>query len=136
MVKARTKTATKTDTIALLKKKVQVQFNAYIRNRDKDLPCISCGELKDIKQAGHFMAVKDGDGLRFDERNVNGECAGCNCYSESHLIFYYENLKKKLGNEFTVLMGDIYEERKNHKKWSRTELEVLLLKYKNLNKSL
>jgi hypothetical protein len=123
-------------TVDSLKKKVQVQFNSFIRNRDKDLPCISCGEMKDIKQAGHFMAVKGGDGLRFDERNVNGECSGCNAFSQSHLIFYYENLKKKLGDDFPGLMEDIYNERKNHKKWAKEELEGLLAKYKKLHKSL
>ena len=136
MKKSTTKRQTKPVTIDSLKRKVQVHFNSFIRKRDKDLPCISCGEMKEIKQAGHFMAVKGGDGLRFDERNVNGECAACNAFSQSHLIFYYENLKKKLGEGFDALMTDIYEERKNHKKWSREELEGLLTKYKKLNKSL
>lgn len=33
--------------LPLLKERVQKEFNKWIRNRDKDLPCISCGKWSD-----------------------------------------------------------------------------------------
>lgn len=80
-----------TKSLPKLKAKLQEIFNEYIRLRDKDRPCISCGEIKTL-QAGHYWAVGGYDGLRFDEDNVHGECAGCNGFDDMHLIGYRDNL--------------------------------------------
>jgi hypothetical protein len=84
----------KEKTLPKLKAEAQDIFNAYIRRRDAELPCISCGQYKHL-QAGHYHAVKGYDSLRYDEDNVHGECAGCNCFDESHLIGYGRNLVKR-----------------------------------------
>lgn len=117
--------------IAELKKEAQITFNLWIRQRDKGLPCISCGKVKEL-QAGHFFAVKGFDGLRFDEDNVNGECVHCNCFDESHLIGYSENLEKKLGKTaFENLKKRAKEYKRNIGfKWNREELENIKKQYK------
>lgn len=121
-------------TLTSLTKKCQVEFNAFIRRRDKGLPCISCSEMKENIQAGHFFAVRGFAGLRFDERNVSGECASCNGFNHSHLIFYYDNLKIKLGDEvFEQLKADAKIEKANPHKFTRRELEHILQHYKKLN---
>lgn len=113
-----------------LKAKAQEVFNAYIRERDKDLPCISCGQYKTL-QAGHYYPVKGYDGLRYDLDNVHGECAGCNCFDEGHLISYGENLKHKIGEQrMAELKQRAAEYKKNGKKWSRSELMDIIKKYK------
>lgn len=113
-----------------LKAELQIIFNSYIRERDKCQPCISCGQFK-LLQAGHFFPVKGYDSLRFDEDNVHGECAGCNCFDEAHLINYNENLIVRIGND---RVRALKEKAKNYKmsgyKWTRSELESMIEIYK------
>ena len=85
--------------LSILKDKAQRIFNEYIRLRDQHLSCISCGSTTKLKQAGHYFGVKGNQMLRYDEDNVNGECQGCNAFNESHLIFYGDNLKLKIGEQ-------------------------------------
>ncbi len=88
----------KAQSLPKLKAKLQIVFNEFIRLRDKDQPCISCGKYKPL-QAGHYWSVRMSDGLRYDEDNVFGECALCNGFDPCHLIYYTENLKNRIGQE-------------------------------------
>jgi hypothetical protein len=119
----------KKPSIPKLLKKAQLVFNAYIRRRDQSLPCISCGQMKTL-QAGHYYAISTHGGLRFDEDNVHGECAGCNCFNESHLIGYGENLERRIGREryFNLRQRAADYKRLGHK-WSRAELLKIIEKY-------
>ena len=121
---------TKKLTLAKLKQKLQKVFNAYIRQRDKGKACISCGKVKTL-QAGHYYSVGGYDGLRFNEDNIHGECAGCNCFDQSHLILYGKNLEKKIG---VNRMIDLHEAARNYKrngnKFLRYEIEELIEHYK------
>ena len=120
----------KKKTTGQLIKQLQPIFNEFIRLRDNGKPCISCGEYKKL-QAGHYFAVSGYSGLRFDEDNVHGECAGCNCFSESHLILYGDNLKQKIGEvDYNDLKLRAEEYKRNGVKWNRAELEELILLYK------
>jgi hypothetical protein len=58
-------------TIQDLIKRVQKAFNAYIRERDRGKPCISCsGKLGAKYDAGHYYNANNHWSVRFDERNV------------------------------------------------------------------
>lgn len=82
-----------------LKLKAQVVFNKWIRERDKNQPCINCGNYRTL-QAGHYFAAGKHSNLRFNEDNVHGECLQCNYYnSQSHAMGYRVNLEKKIGKE-------------------------------------
>lgn len=120
----------KKKTLSKLKQDLQKVFNKYIRERDKELPCVSCGQYKTL-QAGHYFAVSGYDGLRFDEDNVHGECARCNCWDESHLILYGENLKARIGEERYLALCDRAKAYKmdNSFRWDRAELEELRILY-------
>ncbi|NBM54911.1 NinG family protein [Proteus sp. G2669] len=65
-------------------KQAQTAFNQYIRLRDHDEPCISCGEINppDLHggqwDCGHFLSVGSHPELRFDERNAYKQCKSCN----------------------------------------------------------
>lgn len=114
-----------------LKAECQMVFNAFIRNRDEDKPCISCGLPKQYKQAGHYYPTQGYDGLRFDEFNCHGECVGCNCFDSGHLIAYGENLLNRIGKaEFDSLKKRAFNYKRNGHKWSRSEIEDLIKKYK------
>lgn len=76
---------------------LQVTFNAFIRERDKGLPCISCGTLKGQFHAGHYRSVGAFPELRFNEDNVHIQCATCNNYLSGNLIEYRKGLIKKIG---------------------------------------
>lgn len=65
---------------------VQRVFNQYIRERDRDQPCICCGQFYDAKDtltggqwdAGHYLSRGSAAHLRFDERNVHKQLKGHN----------------------------------------------------------
>ena len=77
-------------------KELQVIFNRFIRLRDKDEPCISCGkDSGKAEQAGHYRSVGSCPELRFCEDNVHGQCIKCNMYLSGNLINYRLGLIKR-----------------------------------------
>jgi hypothetical protein len=54
------------------------------------------------------------DGLRFDEFNGNGECSFDNCFNESHLISYGDNLAWRIGIPEYVALKRRAAEYKKH----------------------
>lgn len=127
----------KTKSLPKLKKELQEIFNSYIRIRDKDKVCISCGQPKSYKQAGHFYPVKTYDGLRFNEDNCHGECSYCNGFDDMHLLTYRENLKIRIGlTRYCELEMKAKDYKINGYKWSRSEILELIEYYKNKIKEL
>ena len=115
----------KSDSIPKLTKKAQDTFNAWIRRRDENNGCISCGS--EIHHAGHYLSAGHHGHLRFNEMNVNGQCLRCNNFLHGNLINYRQGLVKKYG-ENKVLM--LESQAHNTKKWSRFELEAIIDTYK------
>ena len=110
-----------------LLKKAESVFNKWIRERDKDKGCISCGGSVD--HAGHYFPVGGHSGLRFNEINVNGQCVGCNTYKHGNLIYYRDGLVRRYGLfETEVWEQECMSNKVN--KWSRTELNEIIEKYK------
>jgi len=77
-------------------------FSKFIRARDADnngvIRCISCGQPVHWKKAdaGHFIK-RQHMSLRFNEKNVNGQCRGCNWLKQGNDINYAIGLEKKYG---------------------------------------
>lgn len=114
----------------------QKVFNTYIRIRDKDKPCISCGTIKqDIQwHGGHYFSVSAQSNLRFDEDNVHKQCGNyCNKNMHGNLILYSEQLPLRIGVErFEALKA-----RRGQKvHYSIPEIKELIVKYKNKTKEL
>ena len=109
-----------------LLKKTQDVFNKWIRTRDEGKNCISCNNPGN--QAGHYFPVKGYSIVRFDEVNVNLQCAGCNLYQYGNPQQYRMGLVRKYGEDEVKKL----EERAQKKvfKWSRFQLEELIKKYK------
>ena len=77
---------------------LQKVFNTYIRKRDQDKGCISCGRAFRGKfDAGHHFSVGAHPELRFDEDNVHGQCVWCNRDRHGNLIEYAERLPERIG---------------------------------------
>ena len=111
----------------------QQVFNKYIRERDKNELCISCQKTPLKKNAGHFYNANNHYSVRFDERNVHLQCEHCNTYLSGNLIFYRENLIKKIGiKEFEDLSLIANETRK----FTIQEIKELIDEYKNKLKNI
>lgn len=123
---------TKKESVQSIINKAQKFFNAWIRQRDsKDgyFTCISCSKTFPVSNmdAGHYVPVSRSSYLRFHEDNAWGECKGCNCFNEFHLIPYRKNLIDKIGLERVEWLE---ENRHQTKKWTRSELLEIIEKYK------
>ena len=76
----------------------QKVFNKFIRLRDKDEPCISCGRYHQGKyDAGHYRSVGACPELRFCELNVHKQCVPCNQHKSGNVIEYRINLVSRIG---------------------------------------
>lgn len=95
-----------------LKPEAQDSFNAYIRYRDRHLPCVSCGETNPPMtsggqwDAGHFLSRGSHPELAFDEDNCWRQCKSCNggsAYTKANervvSARYEEELLRRIGPE-------------------------------------
>lgn len=103
----------------------QTYFNKWIRLRDQDKGCISCGGK--IQEAGHYLSRGHHGALRFNEMNVNGQCTRCNCFLHGNLINYRHGLVARYGEDKVLLLESC---KNNVKKWTRGEVEIMIKFYK------
>lgn len=108
-------------------KLAQQVFNKFIRLRDARNVCISCQKKPLKENAGHFYNANNHWSVRFDERNVHLQCEHCNTYLSGNLIYYRENLLKKIGiEEFDLLSVEATKTRK----FTIDELKEIIATYK------
>jgi hypothetical protein len=108
-------------------KLAQQVFNKYIRLRDKSSLCISCQKKPLKENAGHFYNANNHWSVRFNERNVHLQCEHCNTFLSGNLIYYRENLLKKIGiEEFENLSAEATKTRK----YTIEELKEIIATYK------
>ena len=107
------------------KKELETVFNAYIRERDKHEPCISCGSTGNFRRtAGHYFPTTHGS-VRFNEDNVHVQCwFNCNKNKAGNLSEYLPRLIQKIGQKSFDKMQRI----KNQVTWKPSIPEVILLK--------
>jgi len=81
-------------------KEAQVAFNAWIRLRDADKPCISCGrDHQGQYHAGHYRTTAAAPQIRFNTYNVNKQCSVCNNHKSGNIVEYRINLINRIGEE-------------------------------------
>tara|TARA_R100001480_G_scaffold146109_2_gene144553 strand:- start:15945 stop:16607 length:663 start_codon:yes stop_codon:yes gene_type:complete len=93
-------------------KKAQKAFNAYVRERDRNEPCIDCGEWGPDESwkaggsfdAGHYLSRGAFPELRFDPMNCHKQLKSCNAGSGKYArksrtvaAAYRERLIEKIG---------------------------------------
>lgn len=79
-------------------KRAQAAFNAWVRERDKDQPCISCGRHHQGQyHAGHFRPAGSNPEIRFEPDNCHKQCAPCNSHLSGNLTAYRPALIAKIG---------------------------------------
>ena len=73
-------------------------FQKWIRERDKDLPCVSCGNpFAEDYHAGHFKKAEVYSQLIFNEDNVHKQCVKCNVFLGGNEANYRVELVKRIG---------------------------------------
>lgn len=83
-----------------LMREAQQAVNEFVRERDHNQRCISCGADNAVKMnAGHYRSVGSAPELRFDTRNIYKQCEKCNSYLSGNLIEYRRRLLLKIGAE-------------------------------------
>lgn len=114
---------------------LQKIFNLFIRKRDEELPCISCGcDLTNKPtNASHFWSVGSSPGLRFNEDNVHRSCINCNMYRSGNIAEYAINLPIKIGHEAFFKLA---QDRNKELKLTVPEIKELIKKYRNKIKNL
>ena len=93
--------------LSYFRNQAQQAFNEFIRYRDRQLPCISCGRHHDGQyHAGHYRTTGANPELRFNEDNCHKQCAPCNNHLSGNLAAYRPALIARIGQaRFDALMG-------------------------------
>jgi len=103
-------------------KETQVVFNKYIRLRDQNDGCISCGSTSASSyHAGHYRSIGSAGHLRFNEHNCHRQCAACNTHLSGNLIRYRLGLIRKIG----IQLVETLESDNATVKWSIDEIKIL-----------
>lgn len=110
-----------------LLKEAQAEFNGYIRERDADEPCISCGRHHQGQwHAGHYLSTGARPELRFNELNVHKQCQPCNTHLHGNLILYRVALIQKIGLDKVEWLEGPHEAAK----YSRDDLLKITAEYR------
>ncbi|NHB92950.1 hypothetical protein C5469_12675 [Photorhabdus cinerea] len=100
----------------------QRSVNAYIRYRDKDKPCISCGTTESSQwDAGHYRTTSAAPQLRFDIRQIHKQCIVCNRHHSGNLVPYRIELIDRIGIE---AVEDIESNHDRHR-WTIEECKAI-----------
>ncbi len=88
---------------AEFKKEAQAVFNRFIRLRDSEQPCISCGIVGEAGglggywDAGHYRSRGANPELAFNEDNCHKQCKRCNRQLSGNVVNYRINLVNRIG---------------------------------------
>lgn len=108
-------------------KDTQVAFNAWVRERDALLSCVSCGRHHEGQwHAGHYRTVAAHPAIRFEPLNVWKQCAPCNTHKSGDLLNYRIELIRRIGEEKVAWLEGPHEP----KKYTIDELKTLTAHYR------
>jgi len=121
--------------ISKLKKELDKWFSLYIRLRDATdeglVECFTCGKVAHYKkgmQNGHFQSRKYLT-TRWDNKNCQVQCAGCNVFKYGEQYKFSLNLDVKYGKgtseSLEILSKQLW-------KISRVEYEDFIFYYKSI----
>lgn len=108
-------------------REAQQAFNSFIRERDKELPCVSCGRHHQGQyHAGHYRTVGGNPELRFSELNVWKQCAPCNDHLHGNIVNYRIELERRIGRDKLEFLEGPHEP----KKYTIDDLKAIKAEYK------
>ena len=108
-------------------KDTQQAFNEWVRLRDADLPCVSCGRHHDGQyHAGHYRTVAANPAIRFEPLNVHKQCAPCNNHKSGDIVNYRIELVKRIGAEAVEWLEGPHEP----KRYTIEQLKAMTAEYR------
>lgn len=108
-------------------KDTQQAFNEWVRLRDSDLPCVSCGRHHDGQyHAGHYRTVAANPAIRFEPLNAHKQCAPCNNHKSGDIVNYRIELVKRIGAEAVEWLEGPHEA----KKYTIEQLKAMTAEYR------
>jgi hypothetical protein len=114
-------------------KDTQTAFNAWVRERDAEMPCVSCGRHHQGKyDAGHYRTVGSNPALRFEPLNCHRQCSPCNTRLSGNLVNYRVELVRRIG----VDQVDWLEGPHEPKKYTVDDLKAMTADYRAKTKEL
>jgi len=128
-IKERKEGYDKLKTLSQYEAEAKKSFQLWVRMRDKDLPCISCGiKETELFDGGHFFKAEIFSGLIFDERNVHKQCRKCNRFQGGNELQYRKGLVNRFGLEFVEKLEYESDSKRNYK-FTKNELIAKKLQY-------
>jgi hypothetical protein len=121
-----------------LRNKLWSLCSSYIRQRDKGV-CFTCersGFEGSGYHAGHFIPKSTcGINLRYDERNIHGQCYHCNINLGGFGAAYQKNMVKRYGKSFVDKLWHQYHSSHGQKGWSTQQYMDKIAYYEDKLKS-
>lgn len=121
-------------------REAQAAFNAWVRERDCLLPCISCDATPDDVglltgsrwDAGHYRSVGACRELRFEPLNVHRQCVKCNQHLSGNVVEYRIRLVRRIGQAAVNWLEGPHEP----KKYTIDDLQQIKAHYRALLRDL
>lgn len=121
-------------------REAQAAFNAYIRERDRGLPCISCGSMPNDGDlltgsridAGHYRSTGSCPELRFEPLNCHAQCVKCNRNLSGNAVEYRIRLIKRIGQASVEWLEGLHEA----KRYTIEDLKAIKAKYREKTREL
>ena len=116
-------------------REAQVEFNAWVRQRDRDLPCISCDKTDaEVKaqavggtwDAGHYRSTGSCPELRFEPLNTHRQCKRCNRDLSGNAVEYRIRLVQRIGADRLAWLEGPHEP----KRYTIEELKAIKAEYR------
>jgi hypothetical protein len=121
--------------------RAQASFNAYIRERDANQPCISCSTTKVVDggyigaggwDAGHYRSRGATPELRFNEDNCFKQCVSCNRDNSGNVVNMRIGIMFRIGEKRLTRVEGPHPA----KKYTADDLHSIDKEYKNKLKQL
>ncbi len=114
-------------------REAQSAFNSWVRLRDADQPCISCGRHHQGQyQAGHYLSRGARPELAYEPLNCHKQCSACNLHLSGNVVLYRKALIGKIG----LAQVEWLEGPHAQKHYSVDDLKEIKAKYTALAKAL
>lgn len=109
-----------------LAREAQQALNAWVRLRDADKPCISCGRHHEGQyHAGHYLSVGARPELRYEPLNVWKQCAPCNTHLSGNAVLFRQALVREIGLDRVEWLEGPHQA----KKYTADELRAIKAEY-------
>lgn len=118
-----------TKVLPSLKQAAKQVFQKWVRLRDAELACVSCGQTEAKWDASHLFSAEHYAGYIFHPDNVHKSCSYCNQHLYGNLLEYRERLVKRIGLDRVKWLEDNKDKYRVYK-YAREDYEQIIKTYK------